>query len=199
MDYIIPNKTRRVALPSTKKKANTVVLIIFWQQISLLNFLLIFWQLNMARSLKRKHKKKTPALLNNLHCAREARQGASARDATGSGSEKRIMELEARLKDHKFNTHLYKSKYWNEHRKNIRQKKAYETKKIDHKRVKEEAFRMRGALEMLGKELEEVKTDCKESLQLLLNERINKLETAKKDLQHERTILCKRTNGLILR
>ena len=51
---------------------------------------------------------------------------------------------------------------------------------------------MRGALEMLGKELEEVKTDCKESLQLLLNERINKLETAKKDLQHERTILHKR-------
>ena len=114
MDYIIPNKTRRVALPSTKKKANTVVLIIFWQQISLLNFLLIFWQLNMARSLKRKHKKKTLAQLNNLHCAREARQGASARDATGSGSEKRIMELEARLKDRKFNTHLYKSKYWNE-------------------------------------------------------------------------------------
>ena len=141
----------------------------------------------MARSLKLKHKKKTLAQLNNVRCAREVRWVKRA----GDGSEKRIMELEAQLEDHKFNIVLYKNKYWNEHRKNHRQKKAYETKKIDHKRVKEEAYRMRGALAMLGKELEEVKTGYEASLRLL-NERIKKLEAAKKDLQHEQTILRKR-------
>ena len=86
------------------------------------------------------------------------------------------MELEVQLKDQIV---PYKNKYWNEHRKNHCQKKAYEAK---------EDFCMRGALVMLGKKLDEVKTDYKESLQLL-NERIKKLEAAKKDLQHKQTIL----------
>ena len=49
---------------------------------------------------------------------------------------------------------------------------------------------MRGALVMLGKELEEIKTGYKESLQLL-NERIKKLKAAKEDLWHKQTILQK--------
>ena len=48
---------------------------------------------------------------------------------------------------------------------------------------------MRGALVMLGKELE-VKIGYKESLRLL-NERIKKLKAAKKDLWHKQTILQK--------
>ena len=150
----------------------------------------------MARNLKLKHKKKTPAQLNNVRRAIEARWKVKGLDSdVGDGSEERKVQLEAQLEDHKLNYILYKNKYWNAHRKNYRQKKAYEAKKIDHNRIKEEAYRMRGALVMLGKELEEVKTGHKESLRLL-NERIKKLEAAKKDLQHERTILRKRNKRI---
>ena len=143
----------------------------------------------MARSLKRKHKKRTPAQLNTMRCAIEVRWEFDIEDGSeNSRRDGRIMELEVQLKDHK-------NKYWNEHRKNHRQKKAYEAKKIDHKRIKEEASRMRGALVMLGKELEEVKTGYKESLRLL-KERIKKLEAAKKDLRREQTILQKRNKRI---
>ena len=56
----------------------------------------------MARSLKQKHKKRTPAQLNTMHCAIEARWEFDIEDGLGnSRRDGRIMELEVQLKDHK--------------------------------------------------------------------------------------------------
>lgn len=99
----------------------------------------------MARSLKSKRQKRTQAQLNNMHRAIGARWEFKHGDIR---SEEK-MELEAQVEEHKLNVVLYKNKYWSEHRKNHCQKKAYENKKIDHKRIKEEAYRMRGAFVML--------------------------------------------------
>ena len=123
-----------------------------------------------------------------MHCTIEAIWEFDIEDKSeNSHRDGRIMELEVQLKDHR-------NKYWNEHQKNYCQKKAYKVKKIDHKRIKEEASHIRGALVMLGKELE-VKMGYKESL-WLLNERIKKLEAAKKDIQHKQTILQKRNERI---
>ena len=63
---------------------------------------LIFWRLNMARSPKHKHKKRTPAQLNTMHCAIEAQWEFDIEDGSeNSHRDGRIMELEVQLKDHK--------------------------------------------------------------------------------------------------
>jgi len=97
-------------------------------------------------------------------------------------------QVDARLKDYKFGLALYKKNYWNKYQQNHCLKKAYEARKLDHKHIKDEAYKMIGALEMMRKELAEVKDSYRESLQLL-KDRIEKLEVAKKDLQHKQTIL----------
>jgi hypothetical protein len=57
-DYIMRNKTRRVALPPNEKKGNTVLPITFGYIYFILIVYLKFWQLNTMRSLKSKQKKR---------------------------------------------------------------------------------------------------------------------------------------------
>lgn len=112
-----------------------------------------------------------------------------------SASEKTIHDLKHQLSDYEQQLKNQKTKYWNERRRNHRLQKAHVARKVDLKHVKEQAYRMRGALQMLGKELEEVQAVADESI-CLLQARVKELQEAKKNLTQTSAILRQRTRKI---
>ncbi|KAF8068894.1 hypothetical protein FPV67DRAFT_1415201, partial [Lyophyllum atratum] len=86
-------------------------------------------------------------------------------------------------------------KYWNVRRRGARMEKAAAGRKIDLKQAKIDAVRLRGVVNMLGKDLKDVK-DAADETTSLLRTRIKGLIEVQKDLTHRRIILGKRCRRL---
>ncbi|KAF5373311.1 hypothetical protein D9615_007400 [Tricholomella constricta] len=86
-------------------------------------------------------------------------------------------------------------KYWNTQRRNNRLEKVMTSQKLDLKKTKADAARLRGVVNMLGKELTELKDAADTSISLL-QARIEALLEAQKDLTVRHIILKKRCRRL---
>ena len=86
-------------------------------------------------------------------------------------------------------------KYWNARRWNLRLEKAAAGCKVDLKQAKIDAAHMRGVMNMLGKDLEDLRATADESI-LLLQARIKALVETQRDLTSRRVILWKRCRRL---
>jgi chromosome segregation ATPase len=113
-------------------------------------------------------------------------------------SERTICDLKHQLSDCQQQLKDQKKKYWNERRRNYRLQKAHVARKLDLKRVKEQAHRLRGTLQTLGKDLEKIQGTAEGSV-CLLQTRIKELEIVKKDLTQTRTVLRKRNKRIASR
>ncbi|EDR08997.1 uncharacterized protein LACBIDRAFT_296659 [Laccaria bicolor S238N-H82] len=152
----------------------------------------------MTRSIARKPKRRSKAQIQSLHKADLARWPNRHDEEAENGmsaSEKTIHDLKHQLSDYEQQLKNQKTKYWNERRRNHRLQKAHVARKVDLKHIKEQAYRMRGALQMLGKELGEVQAVADESI-CLLQARVKELQEAKKNLTQTSAVLRKRTRKI---
>ncbi|KDR65765.1 hypothetical protein GALMADRAFT_81499 [Galerina marginata CBS 339.88] len=153
----------------------------------------------MTRSLGRKPKRRSEARISSLQKARDLRWTANHADsgtADASMSKETVNSLKKELSNCKEQLKHENARYWNERRRNNRLQKANNARKVNLKHVKEQASRLRGALQMLGKELEQIQEVADQSLRLL-QAKVNELEEAKKDLTWERSILVKRNKRIV--
>ncbi|KAF8950571.1 hypothetical protein BDZ97DRAFT_1933757 [Flammula alnicola] len=152
----------------------------------------------MTRSIARKPKRQSKAQIHSLQKATLARwnnKHEEEDDHLMSTSEDTIRDLQNKASNYKQQLKDQKKKYWNEKRRNHRLQKANDARKVDLKHVKEQAYRMRGALQMLGKELEEIQGVADESIRLL-QAKVKELEVAKKDLTQTCAVLQKRNKRI---
>ena len=89
-----------------------------------------------------------------------------------------------------------KRKYWNERRRNYRLQKAHAAQRLNLKNVTKQARRLRGTLQTLQKDFEEIQRTADGSI-CLLQARVKELETAKKDLTQTRAVLQKRNTHIL--
>ena len=120
----------------------------------------------MTRSIARKPKRRSEAQIRSLQKADLARW-RSKHDVEADTSEEIIHNLKHQMSDYKQQLNIQKTKYWNERRRNYRLQKAHIARKVDLKHVNSEAYKMQGALQMLGKELKEIQAVADESTHLL--------------------------------
>lgn len=155
----------------------------------------------MGRTLKPRRQGKSRKQLDTLAKARAAKLGQDT-DQHCQPTRKRAAnhskheEVQQSVHLLKKQVEVYKTKYYNERRKNKRLGRTVEELKGDVKGMTEQVRTMRATLDRLGREAARTKEELEYEVKGL-REKISKLEEGRKELVRDRTVLRKRTQRLL--
>lgn len=124
------------------------------------------------RKNSRKHRKST---VENLHKAPSHASTNQPRNTLGETTNtvalnsptKVIKKLKKENRDLRKQAEESNKKYWNARRRNLRLEKAAKAQKVDLKQAKADTTRLRGVVNMLGKNLEDLRSTADETTTLL--------------------------------
>ena len=154
----------------------------------------------MAREQKKRRKRsqkqrKTTLRAQEASTNQRCALGETTNHTPFSSSRKTIKGLEEEVQYLKKKVQEGNQRWYKERRRNARAEKAVGVQKENIHEAKAEAKRLRGLTSMLGKNLDEVRKDADESIRRL-QDRIERLERALKDLNQRRVVLWKRCKRL---
>jgi chromosome segregation ATPase len=151
---------------------------------------------------KRKPKMQSESRQNSIIKARVSLASIRSEEINGRHHRQKEAELKDVVKalqesveHHKSKAKAENTKYWNERRRNQRLKKADQAQKANLKRMMKEGYHLRGALETVRKEMKELEVTTDQTTQIL-QERVKRLEKAKKEVIQDRSKLRKRCQQL---
>ncbi|KAJ2914003.1 hypothetical protein MD484_g6411, partial [Candolleomyces efflorescens] len=153
----------------------------------------------MSRSRKKPRNGKSKRQLEALAQGRKSRRTPRTQftaPALVSRQNLTIHELQKNLIHYKKQFEAYKSRYYNERKRNARLTKANEQMKARQKLVQIEATRLRGMLERGESKARKVEQEMRSQIARLW-ERIVGLEASRKELVRDRTVIRKRTQRLL--
>lgn len=154
----------------------------------------------MAREQKKRRKRsqkqrKTTLWAQETSTNQRCALGETTNHTLFSSSRETIKGLEEEVQYLKKKVQEGNQRWYKERRRNARAEKAMGVQKENIHDAKAEARRLRGLTSMLGKNLDEVRKDADESI-CRLQDRIERLERALKDLNQCQVVLWKRCKRL---
>jgi len=111
----------------------------------------------MPRYYKRTPKRRSEAQKASQEVAQDARwHHKNQEDKENRSQNDKLLELRAIADGYQTKVEMERKRFWNERRRNIRLQKANGARKEDLRRLKKEAYQLRGGLDQATKHLQDV-------------------------------------------